>query len=144
MLGAVGLLLGLAVLPPFVPPGAQAFIMEGFSSICHQIPGRSPHLYDVSLAVCDRCIGVYSGLAVGVVTVRWFGRVWEHSLRRTRRILIGAAVPTGLDWIGPVLGLWGNTPVSRTLAGLLVGVAVGHFVADRVLSVRAEANGRDE
>lgn len=124
-LAAVGLAFGLALLPPVLPPGPRLVLMEGFSSMCHQIPGRSPHLYGVPLAVCDRCIGIYGGLVLGVLVLPfcWF---WRRRLSRyALPFFVGAGGTMGLDWVGPVLGAWPNLPATRFLTGALFGVALG-------------------
>lgn len=141
LLGAWGLmgaaasviLLG-ASSPPFLSPAGRALVMHAFAPVCHQLPGRSPMLDGVPLAVCDRCLGIYAGVVLGVLTLCWGRRLWARLRSVDRFVLLGGLVPIALDWVGPVLGLWANVPLSRAGTGLLFGVVAASFAADRLLS----------
>lgn len=132
--GTSGVLL-LALLPPFLPAGMQEVVRRCFASVCHQMPSRSPHIDGVPIAICDRCSGIYFGLVVGVSRLLsgWGEGLWAALGRYGRYLLLGSLVPIGLDWAGPVLGLWGNGPVSRALTGLLFGTVAASYVTDRLL-----------
>jgi uncharacterized membrane protein len=103
------------------------------------MPARSPHLAGAPLAVCDRCLGLYSGLVFGIAGVWGARRLWRRAGRADGLVLLAAALPMGADWAGPLLGLWANTPWSRSATGLLFGLAAGSFVAWRVAGRRASA-----
>jgi uncharacterized membrane protein len=142
VVGAMGL--GLAVLPPFVSPSLRAVLMEGFASVCHQWPGRSPHLHGVQLAVCDRCLGIYAGLLVGAVATRWGRAGWRRIRPWGLLLLLVLVAPAAVDWVGPVVGLWESVPVSRSLTGLVAGMGGGGFVVDRLLaSIRSATPSAD-
>lgn len=114
--------------PPFVGEATRSVIMHAFAGACHQLPERSLHLGGVPLAVCDRCLGIYSGLALGVLVVP-VHLPWADRLHRVAGpVLALALVPLGLDWLGPVVDLWGNSPLSRILTGGLVGGVAGMLV----------------
>jgi uncharacterized membrane protein len=136
--GSVSVLL-LAVLPPALPEGGRAALMQAFAPVCHQLPARSPHLGGTPLAVCDRCLGIYAGLALGIAGVWAAGGLWRRAGRADGLVLLAAAVPMGADWIGPLLGLWANTPWSRSTTGLLFGLAAGSFLAWRLAGRRTSA-----
>ncbi|MFO8100412.1 MAG: DUF2085 domain-containing protein [Salinibacter sp.] len=145
-LGAVAVatgLLGMALLPPFVSPVLRALLMDGFSSVCHQMPGRSPHVQGIALAVCDRCLGIYGGLVLGSAATRWWRAAWARIRRWGFVPLALLLVPAGVDWIGPVLGLWESFPLSRALTGWIAGVGGGAFVVDRVLASVARRSSFD-
>lgn len=128
VLGTMGLLV-LITLPPFVAPSWRAVLMDGFSAVCHQLPGRSPHVQGTALAVCHRCFGIYSGLALGVLLMPLLPS-WARTIHAyARYALIGALTPLAADWLVDAAGLWANTPVSRMLTGSLVGLAAGMLVA---------------
>lgn len=134
-------MVGLALLPPFVGETVRGTVMQAFAGVCHQLPARSPQIDGVPLAVCDRCMGIYSGLALGVLggaaVARWQAFVHRHA----GGILLVALVPLAADWLGPVLGLWTNVPLSRALTGGLFGVAAGCVLAHVV--VRAACRSFD-
>ena len=119
----------LATLPPYVGPAVREALMHGFAALCHQLPSRSPHIDGVQLAVCHRCYGVYGGLPVAVVGFLLVGR-WAPVLRRRAGlVLVLALLPLSIDWLLGVLGLWHNTPLSRTATGAVFGLVAGLYVA---------------
>lgn len=127
------ILLG-ASLPPFLPAGGRALVMHAYAPVCHQLPGRSPALDGVPLAVCDRCLGIYAGVLLGVLTLGWGRHLWARLRAVDRLVLLGSLVPLALDWAGPLLGLWPNVPLSRAATGLLFGGVAASFAADRLLA----------
>lgn len=124
---------GLALLPPFVSPEWHGLIMNVFAPLCHQLPGRSPHIADLPIAICDRCTGIYVGLIVGVVTVEWGRGLWTQTGNVGPYVFLGSVGPAGVDWVGDLLAWWSNTPLSRSLTGLLFGVTAASFVAVQLL-----------
>lgn len=136
MVAGMALVLGVALLPPFLPETWRAAVMTAFASVCHQMPARSPHVEGVQIAICDRCTGIYIGLLLGGTVVWGWASTWRGFEEAGRYVLLGALLPLGIDWIGPILGLWANTPVSRALTGFLFGCAAGGFVIDRLLRMQ--------
>lgn len=119
----------LLFLPPWLMAAGQfTSALPGyqvFSVICHQLPERSWHSFGFPLAVCSRCAAIYVGglvgllmypLAVGVV-----GR--QDYAGRSRRWLLLSLLPMLIDVMLDWSGLVRNTFVTRTLTGLIVGVA---------------------
>lgn len=133
MLAATGGLLAGALAPPFLSRPWRTVVMHVFSPVCHQIPARSPFLGTIQIAVCDRCAGIYVGLLAGVATIGLGRLAWSRVETQPRYVLLGSLVPLGVDWIGPVVGLWPNTPLSRAGTGIVFGVVASSFVADRLL-----------
>lgn len=139
LLTGTGGLFVLALLPPFLPVEMQSVVRQCFGPVCHQWPGRSPHIGDVPIALCDRCSGIYLGLVVGVAATGWGRHPWEALGEYGRYLLLGAVVPLGLNWIGPVLGFWSNGPLSRAVTGLLFGGVAASYVTDQLLRRVARA-----
>lgn len=133
LLGSTGLLLGLALAPPVLPMPLRAMVMDAFSPVCHQLPGRSPHLGDLPIAVCDRCVGIYLGVVLGVAVVKRARPLWQWLGATRHYFLLASLAPLTVDWIGPILGLWSNGPSSRFATGLLFGLVAASFVADQLL-----------
>lgn len=133
LLAASTFVLAVALSTPLLSPAGQAAVRHLFDPVCHQLPARSPFLGGVQLAVCDRCLGIYLGLVVGVATVGGARRLWRWMGRYDRYLFLGSLVPMGIDWAGPLLGLWANGPVSRALTGLLFGSIAASFVTDRLI-----------
>ncbi|WP_258096076.1 DUF2085 domain-containing protein [Salinibacter sp. 10B] len=123
----------LALSPPLFSPFWRAVVMHAFSPVCHQVAVRSPHLGGVQLAICDRCIGIYLGLVIGVASVGWGRLFWQRVGTHGRYVLLGSLLPLGMDWVGPVVGLWSNTPVSRAATGMVFGLVAASFATAQVL-----------
>ncbi len=131
------LLVLLATLPPFVGSGLREALMHGFSTVCHQIPERSPMVQGTPLAVCHRCYGVYWGLPLAALLFLALPR-WDALFNRyAGLILLAALAPTTLDWLLGILGLWPNTPISRLATGGLLGLVVGYYLARALTQVFA-------
>lgn len=119
-----------AALPPFVAEPWQHVLMHAFSMVCHQLPDRSPHIADISFAVCHRCYGIYTGLLLSTVAFLIL-RHWDYWISpRIKLLLVVFALPLVVDWAVNFTPLPDNTPVSRMVTGGLLGLAVG-FVAVR-------------
>lgn len=131
----------LAMLPPLLPVPLRAVVREGFAPVCHQMPARSLHVGAVPVALCDRCTGIYAGLVLGVAGTGWGSNLWGRVRPYARYVLLGAIVPLGVDWAGPLLHLWDNGPLSRLLTGLLFGGVAASYVTIRLLRRKARASG---
>ena len=58
-------------------------------------------------------------------------------------VVIVAAVPAGIDWLGDILGIWTNTPLSRVITGAILGFVAGVLLADGVVDIwRQRQSGR--
>lgn len=90
--------------------------------VCHQRPERSFTLYRSPLPVCARCAGLYVSGALAAA-LAWLGR--GRAPRRTRELLLLAAVPTAatipIEW----LGLSPLSNAIRMAAALPLGAAAG-------------------
>ncbi len=139
VLAGTGSLLVLAFLPPFLSGEMQTAVRQCFAPLCHQMPSRSLQIDGVPVAICDRCSGIYLGLVVGVAATGWGQSLWEALGRYGQHLLLGSLVPLGVDWIGPILGLWGNGPFSRALTGVFFGSVAASYVTDRLLRRVARA-----
>ncbi len=123
---------GTVWLPPIVDEPVRSAIMRGFSGLCHQLPTRTLHVDGIPLAVCDRCLGIYSGVLLGVLAMPLMPS-WTRRLQRHAGLTLAAALlPLAIDWFGP--GGWSNVPLSRAVTGGLFGSAAGLLVAYAVVS----------
>jgi uncharacterized membrane protein len=98
-------------------PLAALLIRSFYSRVCHQEPGRSFFIAGSAVAVCVRCLGIYCGVALGML-VR-LGKGFAV------RLLAAALLMNLLDVGSGVLHLHGNVPVIRFLLGMLLGAAAG-------------------
>jgi uncharacterized membrane protein len=98
-------------------PVIALLIRSFFSRLCHQDPGRSFVVDGSPIAVCVRCLGIYSGAALG--SLLGIGRVIA------RRLLAIALVLNLLDVATASLHWHGSLPLPRFLLGLMLGVGAG-------------------
>ena len=95
------------------------------SVICHQRPDRSFRLWGVQMPVCARCSGLYLGAVVGAL----LAGVRSHGIAQTaspvlRMIVLAAAVPTGMTWLGEAVGWLPFAGGVRAVAAVPLGAAV--------------------
>jgi uncharacterized membrane protein len=96
-------------------PFAALLIRNFFSRLCHQDPSRSFVVDGSAVAVCVRCLGIYWGVAVGMVV----------RLRRARWLLALALIFNLMDVATGAMHWHGNLPLFRFFLGLMLGVGVG-------------------
>ncbi|MFZ4985155.1 MAG: DUF2085 domain-containing protein [Blastocatellia bacterium] len=132
-------------LPPWLMAGGQmvggVIGYQMFSIICHQVPERSWQSQGFPLAVCSRCTAIYFGGLIGLLMyplVVGFAARGADYAARTRRWLMLSTLPmladVGLDWLGVIR----NTFVTRTLTGLIVGVAAALHLYHLLVGAAAE------
>jgi uncharacterized membrane protein len=112
---------------------ASAVIYKGFSVVCHQAPERSFYFHGRPMGVCSRCASIYAGFVIGLLLYPFLRDLREDRFP-PRWILIGAAVPTLIDFAGGVLGLFANTFLSRALTGVLFGAVAAFYVTPGLVS----------
>ena len=137
----IGWVAGLVIAPGLgAQPGHPAttvFAVTVYTAgalVCHQAPERSFHLNGVRLPVCARCAGLYAGAAFGMLL--WWGVRTRPATRRLADaalpMLALVAVPTAVTWASAMLGLWDPGNLTRAVAALPLGAAVGAVVTATV------------
>ena len=140
--GFVWMVFGLVMAPPFVGESLRHVIMLGFSEICHQIPGRSPHIQGVQLAACDRCFGMYAALAAAPFLALGL-KPWNPWIQRqAKHLIVASLIILATDWGSDIVGLWTNTPWSRALTGAVFGCVAGYFLVCAIISLMDRPAGR--
>ncbi|MEA3013035.1 MAG: hypothetical protein QOD42_1580 [Sphingomonadales bacterium] len=129
---------GLIVAAPLLRARGLFFlsqaIYQGFHAACHQMPERSFHLWGFPLAVCARCFGLYAGLLAGVV-IYPLARPLMRADAPHRRWLFAAALPTSVDFVLGLLGVWENTHGSRFVTALLLGAVSAFYVVPGIVGL---------
>lgn len=125
--------------------GAARLIYAAFSPICHQIPGRCFTFHGHPLAVCGRCLGIYTGFAAGLVLypfVRGFSKVKLPSAR----VFLLLTLPMAVDGAAGILGIWTSPIQVRFVTGVVWGTILPFFfvtgLADLLLAKRRRAAAR--
>lgn len=122
---------------------ASAVIYKGFSVVCHQAPERSFYFHGRPMGVCSRCASIYGGFIIGLLLYPFLRDLREDSFP-PRWILIGAAVPTAIDFTGGVLGLFANTFLSRALTGILFGAVAAFYITPGLVSALNDWRAKSE
>ncbi len=117
----------LVLSPPWLPDAPARAVEASFSWLCHQMPDRTLHVGGAPVALCHRCLGILAGLVAGLALAP---RVPGLPLgaRAQARGLVAAGLPTAVDWTLAALGIWANTPLSRSTTGALFGLVAGLLV----------------
>ena len=91
-----------------------------FASTCHQLDDRSFFIFGNKMAVCSRCVSVYSAFLSGVVLYP-FVRKLDNKKLPSIWILLLFALLIFLDAVLDIFGILNNTFISRTISGSLIG-----------------------
>ncbi|KPP98695.1 MAG: putative membrane protein [Bacteroidetes bacterium HLUCCA01] len=94
---------------------------QAFSGLCHQQTDRMFLLNGMPMAVCSRCLGIYSAFFAGIVLLPFLP---QHRLRSSLIIplLFASVVLNIVDVLTYALSVWDNTLFSRYAAGSLPGL----------------------
>jgi uncharacterized membrane protein len=150
---ALALYIGLPFLAPqlmHTDHSASARVLYAvFRPLCHQLPERSFFLYGPSavysldqlgahlgalapnrfigdaelgfkVAVCQRCVALYGAMLLAGIG---FGAARTRLTPLPFKAFIALIAPLGIDGIGQLVRLWSSTPLSRTVTGVLFGIA---------------------
>ena len=118
-------------------------IYKTFSFVCHQIPERSFHLLGYKFAVCSRCTGIYSGLAIAVLI---YPLVRSFKDTRTPSLvwLFAAAAPLAIDWSLGYFSIWQNNHASRFATGFLLGAVTVFYILPGLIELSSRSLRRRE
>ena len=125
---AVAAGLALVLVAPLL--GEGSWIHHLLAPLCHQMPGRSPALFGVTLPLCWRCLGVWAGVAIFLLA----GRHERFGDRRAWPWLLSLGV---LDWGLSQANLVADVGGERLVSGLCLGLGLG--LAARAALVAAAA-----
>ena len=94
--------------------------------VCHQRPERSFFVGGHQIAVCARCLGLYTGSALTAPVAL----IAAASLagRRARLLALAAALPTAITWSLEFAGLVHFSNIARFVAALPLGMAASWLV----------------
>lgn len=130
--------LALIVVAPVALAGGHetaAFVIyQGLKTVCHQMPERAFWVAGHPLAVCARCSGIYAGFAAAVL-VYPLARRLERTETPRRVWLLVALLPTTIDFMLGITGLWANTHSSRFLTGAWLGAWAAFYVVPGLIEI---------
>jgi uncharacterized membrane protein len=121
---------------------AARLIYAAFSPICHQVPGRCFTFHGHPLAVCGRCLGIYTGFAAGLVLYPFVRGFSKLKLPSARAFLL-LTLPMAVDGAAGILGIWASTIAARFVTGVVWGTVLPVFfvtgLADLLLARRRKS-----
>ncbi len=94
-----------------------------FSRVCHQQLDRTFAVQGVPLAVCSRCIGIYSILPVALVVFSFFFTVLNKAKPYIVRIFAIVSLIVIVDGAANLFHLWQTSDLIRLLTGVFWGLA---------------------
>jgi uncharacterized membrane protein len=104
---------------------------QTFYSLCHQIADRSFWINGQPMAVCSRCMGIYSGFALGWALLPIMSLINFNGVASVKKIAVVVLLFNFIDIAGNFFGLWQNTLLSRAaLGGILGSSAALIFIGD--------------
>jgi uncharacterized membrane protein len=102
-------------------------LREPFHRVCHQLDGRSLHLWGEPIAVCTRCSAIYFAFLAGTLLYPLFRDI-RRPRSPSRSLLILALIPMLLDVALGVTGISEVTTNSRLVTGALFGLLIPFVV----------------
>ena len=97
------------------------FIYAALSPVCHQISERSFYIFGFQLAVCTRCLGIYTGCLLGIILypkIQGFSSIESPKIR----LFILLTIPIAIDTLGNFFSTWITTHWLRFFIGFIWGV----------------------
>lgn len=121
--------LGAIFLAPYFKghsSGLNAFLYAIFSPICHQIPSRCFFLYGNPLAVCARCVGIYSGFLAGLGLYPLLRDFSSLELPKIKTFCL-LSLPVIIDTAGNFFSLWTTSGWIRFFFGFMWGIILPFY-----------------
>jgi len=140
---AIAVLAAIVGAPLIQSLGHPAFafkIYRAFSFVCHQIPDRSFHLAGYKFAVCSRCTGIYSGLALATLSYPLV-RSLKQPVTPNLIWLFVAVAPLAIDWSLGYFSVWQNNHVSRFSTGALFGATAVFYILPGLIELSYRLSG---
>ena len=104
-----------------------SFIYIFFSKLCHQYDDRSFHLFGYKLAVCSRCLAIYTGFLAGTLLYSILKKP-DNMTPPSIWYLVGGVIILTIDILLDMTGVWLNTFISRSVTGLIVGFILPFYI----------------
>jgi uncharacterized membrane protein len=127
----IGILLWIAALfyAPYLKKLSSplsGFLYAVFSPTCHQIPSRCFYAFGHPMAVCARCLGVYSGFLLGMVIFPFTKGFSKISMPKVNTLII-MSIPIFIDVTGNFLGLWASSDWVRLVTGIVWAIILPFY-----------------
>ena len=94
---------------------------KSFLQLCHQMPERSFWIGGQPMAVCSRCLGIYTAFLAGWLALPAWSSWSKTANLSAKKMTLVALLINIFDIVGSMFGFWENTLVSRFIIGGLMG-----------------------
>jgi uncharacterized membrane protein len=108
-------------------PILSRFIYLLYSPFCHQQPARSYFLLSHQLAVCSRCLGIYSGFFLSVILYPFWKKTFKQWINSRPGLIIIMGIPMGIDFFINLVGIWSSPLFIKTLSGFIWAAILPFF-----------------
>jgi len=116
-------------------------IYTGFHRICHQLDGRSLHLFGLPFAACSRCTAIYFAFLAGTVVYPFLRPIrTPHTPSRLTFLL--ALAPMLIDVGLALSGIHESDTLSRLITGTVFGAMLPFVVLPVYLGAVHEFSSR--
>ncbi len=127
--GSLLLWMGAIFLAPFLRSHSQPwgeFIYSVFSPVCHQISERSFFVFGFPLAICTRCLGIYTGCLLGLMLYPIIQGFADTKIPKIRLFVLISS-PIAIDTFGNFFLAWRTTPWLRFTIGFIWGIILPFY-----------------
>ncbi len=108
----------------------KSWQFHAFHLLCHQDADRSFLIDGTQMAVCARCIGIYSSFFTGVILMPVLILIKKVKSRFYFRLLVGTIILNFVDVLSNQFEFWTNTNWSRFFLGALFGLSAAFLLAN--------------
>ena len=113
-------------------PVAASIVYSAYSPVCHQIDGRCFHLFEAKWGVCSRCSAIYFSFFLSLLLYPLFRRLSSPSYPGRWWIALAVA-PMVIDILLNFTGIYPNTPLTRTITGMMFGSMLPLYIVPPLL-----------
>lgn len=114
-----------------------SFIYQIFSPLCHQMESRSFLLFELPLAVCARCTGIYIGFLAALLYLLFTLNKPLKTIPKKRYLFLLLS-PALLDFILNVFGIFSFPIFWRAFTGFLLGVILTFYIMPGICEIGSQ------
>lgn len=111
---------------------AASALYAFFSPICHQIDGRSFHVFGEKLGVCGRCSSIYFSFLLSLLVYPFQNQIASPSLPKNHWVAL-AVLPMVIDVCLTFTGIFSSTLLTRAITGALFGFILPFYLLPPLL-----------
>lgn len=117
----------------------SSFLYMFFSPVCHQDDARSFHIFSEKVAVCSRCLWIYSGFTAGTVLYPLKYKLTNENSPSVIFIIAASAL-IALDVFLDGQEIIKNSFISRSVTGFIIGLTLPFYLIPGSVRFFSEVN----